>query len=377
MKKFFLYSIFIFILFLNFYVLAQTTTSSSSLPSTICSSGTSKPCNLPGVCSLGVQVCVNNAWSDCSIGPRKEICFDKLDNDCDGIVDENCLCQEGSVRPCGLGVGICNKGNQTCVNGTWSTCQNIIQPLKEINESCSNGLDDDCDGLTDLADPDCKTQQPIVLCNNNGVKDDNETGVDCGGPYCLSCSSCTDGILNQGETKVNVIIDSIGKKSECGGPNCPICPTCNDNIKNQDEEGIDCGSSCTKSCDELMDTDGDGITDAREREIGTDPSLKDTDNDNLDDLEDPMPLCPNNFCDESFGENSDNCPQDCSSIPIFPIIVIFFIFIPMVGLLLYFLLKKQKKKTKQQVFKIHPSFLKPQYKGTKSDKLTEELKKIK
>ncbi len=46
-------------------------------------------------------------------------------------------------------------------------------------------------------------------------------------------ATCTDGIQNQGETGV-----------DCGGP-CVPCPTCNDRIQNQGETGIDCGGPCT------------------------------------------------------------------------------------------------------------------------------------
>ncbi|MGB4849725.1 MAG: GEVED domain-containing protein [Saprospiraceae bacterium] len=45
--------------------------------------------------------------------------------------------------------------------------------------------------------------------------------------------TCTDGIQNQGETGV-----------DCGGP-CTPCPTCNDGIQNQGETGIDCGGPCS------------------------------------------------------------------------------------------------------------------------------------
>ena len=47
--------------------------------------------------------------------------------------------------------------------------------------------------------------------------------------------TCSDGIQNQGETGV-----------DCGGP-CPACssdPTCSDGIQNQGETGVDCGGPC-------------------------------------------------------------------------------------------------------------------------------------
>ncbi len=67
------------------------------------------------------------------------------------------------------------------------------------------------------------------------IKNQGETGVDCGGP-CPPCPTCFDGIRNQGETGV-----------DCGGP-CPSCPTCFDGILNQGEEDIDCGGPCP-SCE--------------------------------------------------------------------------------------------------------------------------------
>jgi len=66
---------------------------------------------------------------------------------------------------------------------------------------------------------------------NDGIQNQGETGVDCGGP-CTACESCNDGIQNQGETGV-----------DCGGP-CAACPSCNDGVQNGDETGVDCGGSC-------------------------------------------------------------------------------------------------------------------------------------
>jgi len=63
------------------------------------------------------------------------------------------------------------------------------------------------------------------------IKNEDEEGVDCGGP-CLPCPTCYDLIKNQGEEGV-----------DCGGP-CLPCPTCSDGIKNQGEERTDCGGPC-------------------------------------------------------------------------------------------------------------------------------------
>lgn len=56
----------------------------------------------------------------------------------------------------------------------------------------------------------------------------------------ISCSktidntgTCTDGIQNQGEQGI-----------DCGGTCNDPCPTCADGIMNQDEEAVDCGGQC-------------------------------------------------------------------------------------------------------------------------------------
>lgn len=82
----------------------------------------------------------------------------------------------------------------------------------------------------------------------DGVQDQDETGVDCGGVCSAECPamtppapSCYDGIQNQGEVGV-----------DCGGP-CDACetypasPTCYDHIKNEGETNVDCGGPC-KAC---------------------------------------------------------------------------------------------------------------------------------
>ncbi|MFA4837715.1 MAG: hypothetical protein WC749_16820, partial [Dehalococcoidia bacterium] len=80
----------------------------------------------------------------------------------------------------------------------------------------------------------------IPTCNDL-IRNQNETGVDCGGP-CKSCFSCSDGIKNQGEVDV-----------DCGGP-CPACGNCNDGTKNCHdggcEMGTDCGGPCERVCPE-------------------------------------------------------------------------------------------------------------------------------
>jgi len=55
-------------------------------------------------------------------------------------------CTGTETRPCGSNIGDCEAGTRTCTDNMWSECVGGIEPVTEI---CGNGIDDDCNGLTD------------------------------------------------------------------------------------------------------------------------------------------------------------------------------------------------------------------------------------
>ncbi len=98
-----------------------------------------------GVCRReGVRRCDDAGGVECSVEAGEggdEIC-DGLDNDCDGASDEGF----DLGAPCAIGVGACRRsGSLVCV-GEGAACS--AAPGAPVVELC-DGLDNDCDGLTD------------------------------------------------------------------------------------------------------------------------------------------------------------------------------------------------------------------------------------
>lgn len=121
-------------------------------------------------CQAGVGACMQSATYECRgssmvcpATPRAPAADDKscdgVDNDCNGLVDDGV--EETPVR---CGVGACEAlGIERCDNGRFITECTSLSPMPESYESgnCNDGIDNDCDGLTDAQDPDC---QPLRNC---------------------------------------------------------------------------------------------------------------------------------------------------------------------------------------------------------------------
>jgi Putative metal-binding motif len=102
-----------------------------------------------GACKQGLRRCdPDGAWGECDGQglPGTETC-NKLDDDCDGIVD-NGFERDGALCFYKGAQGVCRtQGKWHCdADGSVSKCDAPVVPPGE--ESC-NGIDDDCDGETD------------------------------------------------------------------------------------------------------------------------------------------------------------------------------------------------------------------------------------
>ena len=102
-----------------------------------------------GICKAGTQTCKTDGsgYEACqgAVAPGTEICNGQDDN-CDGNIDEKITrsCYSGDAKT--KGVGTCKAGTQACVNGQYASCVGEILPAQE---KCANKLDDDCDGVVD------------------------------------------------------------------------------------------------------------------------------------------------------------------------------------------------------------------------------------
>lgn len=163
---------------------------------------------LGNTCSVGVGICArtgtticteDGSGTTCSVSPGtpgtegppgSPTCSDGQDNDCDGTTDlADASCQAAEVcdgvdnngdtqvdenfpnvgDTCTVGVGACQAtGVEVCsLDGQSTVCNAVPLPASAegpTGPTCSDGIDNDCDGFVDLADPSCGAVRLAANC---------------------------------------------------------------------------------------------------------------------------------------------------------------------------------------------------------------------
>ncbi|MFT6338390.1 MAG: hypothetical protein ACJATI_005163 [Halioglobus sp.] len=114
----------------------------------------------------------------------------------------------------------------TCTN--WTTICDIW-PNSEGCESIN------CENINCPAFELLCPEEACPSCDD-GIQNQGEIDVDCGGPFCAPCSDCWNNQLDGNETWV-----------DCG-PTCPCSNTCGNGIQDGCETGVDCGGKCCAPC---------------------------------------------------------------------------------------------------------------------------------
>ncbi len=198
--------------------------------------------------------------SDNTIYPgATEVCDDK-DNDC------RIATPDGSGEfPTPLNSkqqGVCSGSLQACLSGTWTDNYGGIPGYEAVESSCTDGLDNDCDGNIDGSDSDC-----AAVCDADG---DGALNSVCGGSDCNDA----DSLIYPGATEI-----CDGKDNDCDGSTpdgsgetaplntkqANICAgsrkTCSGGGWVDDYSSVTNYETTESSCADTLDNDCDGAVD--------------------------------------------------------------------------------------------------------------------
>ena len=247
-----------------------------------CTPGSTTVCvtSLPGVCSAGTATCSDDGttYGFCvpDTSASAEVCFDGLDNDCDGVVDNGCTCAPASTRSCDTGLfGICAVGQTTCEDdgSGWGPCEIIVSPIPEV---CGDGLDNDCDSNVDngcactpASTTPCVTGIPGICSDGTATCLDDGTGYGfCIPDFAPVAEVCGDGLDNDCDGVVdNGCVCTPGSTTACMTSRLGICSaglqTCLD-----DGSGygpcVQTAIEFPEVCDDALDSDCDGNVDCED-----------------------------------------------------------------------------------------------------------------
>jgi len=214
-------------------------------------------CGVDADCGSG-KFCKKPVPSDPTTYFCESMCFDGIKNQDEGGVDCGGVCKNSNLEICnGIDdnnnckiddnpinallnpnqVGVCAGSKQTCTASNWFDDYSGVSGYQSIESSCSDGLDNDCDGSVDCADPDCAGKA-------------GPTGVTC----CQAPSNCAQDDCVDEACVNNVCVKN--NREKCAADECiegQYCDALGGNCADPDVKSDLCVPGCA-----VDKTSGDG-----------------------------------------------------------------------------------------------------------------------
>jgi hypothetical protein len=157
---------------------------------------------------------------------------------------------------------VCKCSTGSCPAG--KTCSAKLHCVTA--EICNNGIDDDGNGLTDCADPDCAKDPACAgkLETNCADKVDNDGDglTDCADPDCDGQSCGVGCVCKKGFATETICDDGIDNDGD-GYTDCKDIACVKDPA---------CAGQVEQNCTDGIDNDGDGYTDCNDSDCASDPA---------------------------------------------------------------------------------------------------------
>jgi len=216
------------------------------------------PCDSNGNVCADTPGPSGDLCATCPTGHTEETsCSDGSDNDCDGDVD--CADSDCLGEVCGPNGFTCSSTlNCSCAGGS------------SMENDCGNGIDDDCDGQVDCLDSDCKGSSVgqygdncdsattfgkvcdwlgACVCKTGALAETlcgNGEDDDCDGLIDCEDDDCRPGGVSEGNYCDNLAHTCAGAP-DLSGDYCILCPggeitetTCGDQVDNDCDGDVDC-----------------------------------------------------------------------------------------------------------------------------------------
>ena len=164
--------------------------------------------------------------------------------ECDEVCDADVSCSSAG--------NFTDVGSASCVSCTTLDTNGCTACSLDETGMCFDGVDNDCDGLTDITDPDCclATENPEASCSDN-MDNDCDGAVDNADPDCQSCGGAGTSCTSNSGCCSNKCRGKSGSQTCKGDFACEASET---------------------SCTDLVDNDCDGFADCSDAACSGDPA---------------------------------------------------------------------------------------------------------